>query len=38
VAKPVVFVATLVLVRHLTTREQLKVLNRPGHGTSFGKH
>ncbi len=38
VAKPVVFVATLVLVRHLTLREQLKVLNRPGHGTSFGKH
>jgi len=32
-----VFVASLGIVRHLSFREQLKVLNRPGHGTSFGK-
>jgi hypothetical protein len=31
-----VFVASLGIVRHLRFQESLKVLNRPGHGTSFG--
>jgi hypothetical protein len=34
---PAYFVASLGIVRHLRFKARIKVLNCPGHGTSFGK-